>query len=243
MRSSHREDKPVHRCPSINRVTRSQTHSQPLPVTLRSECHRHSLGPVGSTAPTTTHAPHGVTHCPVRAPPCDSHTHGYTCPQPPVPAATRRNSPPHGPRATAVVGPSSTGSHGGRVIQTLAKYSGSRGDSTTRLPGGVPFRGAGGGRRRPGQSSALSPSSSADGESHHPPLTEPRTLPCTPDPRPGLADEAAGRLPRSRRAVPRVVLWPSTGPSPCTPGLGGGEEWGAGPAGRCCGPCGYCLAA
>lgn len=133
----------------------------------------------------------------MRTPPRDSHTHRYTRTRPSTPAATCRNTAL--PTARRSPSSSDTAPRGPMSVEVSRHSQNTQdlvGAKTPRLHdaclprGGSPFRGAGGGRKQPGQSSALSPSNSADSESRHLPLTEPQTLPCTPGPPPGLADDA-----------------------------------------------------
>lgn len=238
----------------MNHVIRAQTHSHVQSrsrqnVTKIQPCWQH--GTHSYARPTRRYRLSHARAAP-RQPHTQVHTHAAIDPC----SDMQKHSPPHSPQVTILVGHSSTGSHERRGIQTLTKYSGSRGGKDTPTPrrmpswGGSPFRGAGGGRKQPGQSSALSPSNSADSESRHLPLTEPQTLPCTPDPPQGLL-----MMHRANLCYKKAPSFTPGGPQSCAvaidrsrslhtrPGGGGGEEWGAGLPGRCCGPCGYCLAA
>lgn len=163
--------------------------ARPLTVTLMLERHKYSvLSTAQHPQPHTPHTP--SPH------PGDSHTHRCTRAQPSTPCSNmQKRSPSPTPRSpsssdTAPRGPMSVElSRHSQNTQNLMVAETPR-LHDTRLPGGSPFRGAGGGRRQPEQDSALRPSNSADSESGHLPLTEPQTLPCSPDPHPGLARDA-----------------------------------------------------
>lgn len=170
--------------------------AQPLTVMLMLERHKYSV--LSTAQHPQLYTPHTSLHrlshahtTPVTATHTGTHAHSHrppaaTCRNTALPPAHRSSSSsdtsPRGPMSVELSRPSQN-TQDLMVAETPRLHD-------AHLPGVSPFRGAGSGRRQPGQGSTLSPSDSADSESGHLPLTEPQTFPCTPDPYPGLADDA-----------------------------------------------------
>lgn len=158
---------------------------------------RHKYSVLSTAQHPQLYTPHTSLHrlshahtTPVTATHTGTHAHSHrppaaTCRNTALPPAHRSSSSsdtsPRGPMSVELSRPSQN-TQDLMVAETPRLHD-------THLPGVSPFRGAGSGRRQPGQGSTLSPSDSADSESGHLPLTEPQTFLCTPDPYPGLADD------------------------------------------------------